>query len=230
MRRAVHRIVVPTLLAALLAQAACSVPRRPTGPVEGGADGLPTAEIAMAAADVCAGWQVTFLSPGGAEGGIEPPLPETGIEGGEDGFQAQGLTGLPDAPWCFADGISTGWRPLIEGLGAVIAWSPFGGADDTADDGHSGGGHSSDRPAGATPYLTYWPAWPGSRGARTSGGPPDTRLAGAPAQPQPGDVGGLLVVSPPRDDGGTSVVAEPGTLALLGAAMIALGLYRRVRD
>ena len=250
MRRTIQRVVLPTLLATLLAQAACSVPRHPPGLLEGGADGLPTAEIAEEA-DVCEIWHWPVLSPGGDEGGVEPRLAGTNpaitpSEGGADGFTSLGAAGLPDAPWCFASGIWGGWRPQIAGLGEVSTWLPFSGDHDAAEDGDTGGGYAGGGYAGGgysgggysgggQPWrpggFARWPTWPGSDDGSARGGTGDTGLAGPPSLKMVGDSRGEQSTTPrPRDGAGPpSIVHEPGTLALVGAAMVALGLYRRGR-
>ena len=255
MSRAIRRIVAPALLSVFLAPAllpGAGFGLSPRGAIvepespEGGADGFPGAEIALAVPDdACLEWSAPGPDwgslplgsvAGGGEGGIEAPFPvsasDDAAEGGEDGFFPQGFAALPVLPPCGA-ALPGGWP-----VAGLPAWTPFGGAaldgdGDATTGGVTGGVTGGAVWIGALPANAFWPAWPGFA-STTPGSVIDDRLA-TPAEDEdgptgtvPGDDAGLVVVDPPPERGGiAAVMPEPGMLLLLGLAMVALGLFRR---
>lgn len=257
----VHRVVVSALfgtaVTAVLLSFTALTGSAPGGlAVEGGADGFPTVELTIASADdACLDWGIAWdgtgsrwpLRPywgslaGGAEGGIEAPLPVSAedetSEGGEDGFFPHGMATLSAVAPCAAGATGAGW-PVAQ----VPEWIPFGGA--SLDGGEAGTGLSGSVGdggsaggavwVGASPSGGFWPAWPGTASV-TPASVTDRKLASPTngdttdgEETVPGDDLTLVVTEPtPKPGPIAAVVPEPSTLLLVGVALVALGLFRR---
>lgn len=206
------------LALALLALSACHVPTRRAGEWhgaawEGGADGFDAVELA---GDPCLAAQ-TLVADGYA----------ATFEGGADGFTETG--GTADPPACAMVGAS-GWASAGD-WGVHRGAPPFARPATTPDGSPAGpiwrtawGTPWQDIPTGGQglgrPFIALWP------------GPlpdPNDPTPGIPPGPDLPDDDILLVGEPDPAPLVPRMIAEPATLALLGGALVVLGLLRRER-
>ena len=253
---AVQRFLV--LGPALLLQTAIGLPWPGGVAVEGGADGFPGAEIAMALPnDACLEWGLAGSGfpagsywgglAGGAEGGIEAAADAAAdAEGREGWFLPQGIAWRPipaELASCGAGGASA-VGPIVE----APVWTPFAGAALDDGDPASEAGRDWDRGmiggvvwVGAFVAPAFSSLWPGMATVT-----PRSVADGRLASPASGGDGGqddserdgtgpeaaatLVVATPPPRPGAiAAVMPEPGMLLMLGIAIAALAMVRRAR-